>query len=165
MRLATLEDMFAYRLGAALTMEHDSLEMLADLERAASSQEVKAMFSHHAEETREQVENLHSIFERVGIEEKEKPSPTTKGLAHEGQALIEKVGVELRDVAALTAASGTEHFEIASYRSLISIGRALGLKDAIDLLASNLQQEEHTSKELEKMVKLVLADFAPTATP
>ncbi len=39
-------------------MEHESLSGLGDLEEAAVTSEVKRMFSHHADETRHQIENL-----------------------------------------------------------------------------------------------------------
>lgn len=161
MHLNTLDELFAYRLGSALTMEHDSLSMLGELERAAVSNEVTKMLRHHADETREQINNLTAAFAAAGFELKEKPSPTTKGLAQEGQALIGKVDDDLRDATALSAACGTEHFEIASYRSLITVGNALGMDDVCELLQANLEQEEHTSEELEKMIKLVVGELAP----
>jgi ferritin-like metal-binding protein YciE len=77
------QDLFNYQLGMALTMEHDSLDMLRELEMAAQSDEVKSLFSHHAEETEEQIANVERIFEILGIEKHEQPSPTTKGLANE----------------------------------------------------------------------------------
>lgn len=43
-------------------MEHESLSMLGDLEEAAVTPEVKQMFSHHADETRHQIENLEQVF-------------------------------------------------------------------------------------------------------
>ncbi|HLP23707.1 MAG TPA: ferritin-like domain-containing protein [Microbacteriaceae bacterium] len=156
MKLHSLESVLSYKLGVALSMEHDSLAMLGELESAASSAEVKHLFSHHADETREQIEHLEQVFERTGLEPKEKPSPTTKGLATEGSSLLEKVDEPFRDAVALSAAGGTEHFEIATYRSLISLSEALGQSAAVELLSSNLEQEEHTSTELERVLKEVL---------
>ena len=78
MHLKSIDELFAYKLGTAVTMEHDSLDMLALLEESAASAEVKEMFAHHADETREQIQNLTSVFELTGLELKEKPSPTTK---------------------------------------------------------------------------------------
>lgn len=153
MNLATTQDMFAYRLGAALTMEHDSLQMLGDLEKAARTDEVKGMFTHHAEETREQIDHLTQAFELAKLDLKERPSPTMKGLSEEGKMLLDKLDESLLDLGALSAASGTEHFEIAAYRSLITFGEMLGLMEVCTLLQQNLEQEQHTSEELEQMLQ------------
>lgn len=48
----------------------------------------------------------------------------------------------------LASALGNEHFVIASYENLINPVRAMGVSDAVKLLSSNLEQEQHTSEEL-----------------
>ncbi|MHB1235427.1 MAG: DUF892 family protein, partial [Microbacteriaceae bacterium] len=68
------QELFEYRLGSALTMEHDSLEMLGELEMAAQAAEIKKMFSHHADETRQQIANLERIFELLDLPENDSPS-------------------------------------------------------------------------------------------
>ena len=54
--------------------------MLGKLELAAKSPEVKQMFSHHAEETRQQIANLERIFQLLDLPTNDSPSPATKGL-------------------------------------------------------------------------------------
>jgi len=141
-------DLFRYRLGSALTMEHDSLDMLGELEMAAQSQRVKQMFLHHAEETKEQIQNLERIFELLGFEKSDEASPTTKGLAKEGSSLIRKSDPQLIDEVALSAALGTEHYEISAYQTLIASAKAMGQQEVQALLERNLEQEQHTSEEL-----------------
>jgi ferritin-like metal-binding protein YciE len=104
------QELFEYRLGSALTMEHDSLDMLHELETSARSDEIKKLFAHHAEETEEQIANLQRVFEVMGIEPNDSPSPTTKGLAKEGEAMIRKTDEALVDNVVLAAALGTEHY-------------------------------------------------------
>jgi ferritin-like metal-binding protein YciE len=153
----TPQDLFNYQLGMALTMEHDSLDMLRELEMAAQSDEVKSLFSHHAEETEEQIANVERIFEILGIEKHEQPSPTTKGLAKEGTSLVGKTDPSLIDNVVLSAALGTEHFEISTYETLIVASDAMGAPQVKALLEKNLEQEEHTSDELSSMAKKVAA--------
>ena len=38
------------------------------------------MFSHHAEETRQQIANLERIFQLLDLPTNDSPSPATKGL-------------------------------------------------------------------------------------
>jgi ferritin-like metal-binding protein YciE len=46
----TPSELFTYKLGSALTMERDVLEMLGKLEQEAQSEELRQQFRHHAEE-------------------------------------------------------------------------------------------------------------------
>ncbi|WP_022899973.1 ferritin-like domain-containing protein [Humibacter albus] len=141
-------ELLEYRLGAAVSMERDSLSMLGDLEEAAQSEDVKQMYRHHADETRQQSQNLDRIFEELQISAADQPSPTTKGIAREGSSLIRKSEPALLDMVTLSAALETEHAEIAAYQSMICTADALGLSNVVQLLTENLEQEEHTSKEL-----------------
>jgi ferritin-like metal-binding protein YciE len=151
----TAEELFHYRLGMALTMEHDSLDMLRELEMAAQADEVKTLFSHHAKETEEQIANIERIFGILNIPGSGEPSPTTKGLAKEGTALVRKTDAALLDNVVLAAALGTEHFEISAYQTLIASADAIGAAEVKGLLEQNLEQEKHTSEELARVAKTV----------
>lgn len=148
-RFTSPDELFRFRLGSAMTMEKDSLEMLGELEQAAQSEELKGMFQHHAEETRQQIDNLEKIYQLLGEQPDTSPSPTTKGLAKEGQSLISKSDPAVIDDVVISAALGTEHYEISAYRTLIAAAEAKGAKDVQHLLEQNLEQEVHTSQELE----------------
>lgn len=159
-RFDTPAELLEFRLGTALSMEHDSLEMLGELEEAAQSGELKGMFRHHAQETRQQIENLQRVFELLGITPDESPSPTTKGLAKEGRSLIRKTSDALLDEVVLAAALETEHVEIAAYETLIAMTNGLGAREVSSLLSENLEQEKHTSEELLTMVRALTRNAA-----
>jgi ferritin-like metal-binding protein YciE len=146
-----------YRVGSAISMEQDSLDMLGELEAAAQSEDIKQMFRHHADETRHQMKNLDDVCEELQISAAEEPSPTTKGLSREGTSLIRKSDASLLDSVTLSAALETEHTEIAAYQSLISLADALGLQQIVALLTENLDQEQHTSEELYSKLRTVSA--------
>ena len=149
-------DLLQFQLRTALTMEDDSLAALADLAKAARSADIKKMFRHHADETKEQVDNLKKVFVLLEFRETSAPSPSTKGISRQAGSLIERSAPKLRDQVVLSSALGNEHYEIAAYRSLIAGAMGLGLTDAVGLLTSNLDQETHTSEELEtELRKLV----------
>lgn len=156
MTLATPTELMHYQLRTALTMEADSLAALGDLAKGAKSKEVKDMFKHHADETKEQIENLHQIFTLLGLKDSTAPSPSTKGISKQAGSLIEKTAPKLRDQVVLSCALGNEHYEISAYRSLILPATALGAMEAVTLLQANLDQETHTSEELETMLAKVV---------
>ena len=146
--LTTADDLMLMQLRTALTMEADSLAALADLERAAKSADVKKMFKHHAGETKEQIENLHKIFEMLGMKATPAPSPSTKGISKQAGSLITKSAPKLRDQVTLSCALGNEHYEIAAYQNMIIPALAMGGDAIASLLQANLDQETHTSEEL-----------------
>lgn len=155
MSQTTLEsptDLLRFKLRTAMTMEEDSLAALGELESAARSQDVKKMFRHHADETREQIENLRQVFRLLEFPESTAASPSTKGISKQGRSLVERSAPALLDQVTLSAALGNEHYEISAYQSLILATRAQGAADAVALLSANLEQETHTSEEL--MAKL-----------
>lgn len=153
--LETPTDLLRYQLRTALTMEDDSLAALGELQAAAQSAEVKKMFRHHADETKEQIENLHKVFELLDFPDTTAPSPSTKGISRQAESLIGKTSDELLDQVVLSCALGNEHYEISAYQSLIIPVMAMGMTDAVQLLQANLEQETHTSEELHEMLQKV----------
>lgn len=142
------QELYQYQLGAAMTMEQDSLDMLEELERTVRSDEVRDLLVHHQQETKDQIQNLTQVFELLGSDVETSPSATTRGLMKEGRSLLGKTEPNLADYVVLNAALGTEHYEIASYQMLI-----VGAGDARDgqirsLLQQNLAQEEAASEKL-----------------
>jgi ferritin-like metal-binding protein YciE len=146
-----------YQLRTALTMEADSLAALAELAKAAKSKEVKDMFRHHSDETREQIDNLHKVFALLEFKDTSAPSPSTKGISKQAESLIAKSATKLRDQVTLSCALGNEHYEISAYQGLILPAAALGADDAVLLLQANLDQETHTSEELQSMLQKIVA--------
>jgi ferritin-like metal-binding protein YciE len=151
--LHTPDDLLHFQLRVALTMEDDSLAALGELASAARSSEIKKMFRHHAGETKEQIANLKKVFRLLELKETTAPSPSTKGIGKQAGSLIERSGPKLRDRVALASALGNEHYEISAYTSLIIPLEAMGATDAVALLRTNLDQEQHTSEELEAKLR------------
>lgn len=152
-RLGTPEDLIRYQLRSALTMEQHSLEALDELHTAARDKKVKKLFSHHADETREQIANLERVFELLGVKRTSAPSPATTGIKNQASSLLEKAEPKLHNQIAVMSALGNEHFEISAYSGLMMQADALGMNDAVELLQDNLDQEVHTSEELQSTLQ------------
>lgn len=155
--LTTPEELLHYSLRSTLTMENHSLEALAELKGAAKDRKVIKLFNHHEDETREQIDNLHKVFALLDLESSTAPSPATTGIKTQAAALLDKSDERLHDQVALMSAMGNEHFEIASYTSLVASTDALGVPEASKLLQANLDQEVHTSEELLSCLKEMLS--------
>lgn len=141
-RLTTPEEIFSFKLGSALTMEKDILEMLGDLEEHAQRAELKTLLHAHAEETKQHIANIERSFELLGEEIDDSPCPAIQGLAKEGKASIKKTDDSVVDAVILAGATETEHHEIAVYETLVTNAEARGAADVAQLLRQNLEQEK-----------------------
>lgn len=155
--LDTPTELFHFQLRTALTMENDSLAALEELTKAAKSAEVKKLFRHHADETRDQLVHLQKAFDAADLKASTAPSPSTKGISKQAASTLERSAAKLRDQVAVSCALGNEHYEIAAYRSLILPAQSLGLSDVAALLQANLDQEIHTSEELRTTLQKILS--------
>lgn len=147
-KLTTPEDIFSFKLGAALTMEKKVLEMLGDLEEHAQRKELKDLFRHHADETRHQITNIEKAFGLLGEEVDESPCPVIEGLEKEGKATIKKTDDTIVDAVLLSSAAETEHHEIAVYETLVTNAEARGAHDVARLLEENLRQEKEALEKV-----------------
>jgi len=150
-------DLLHFQLRTALTMENDSLAALGELTKAARSADIKKLFRHHADETKEQISNLQQVFRLLELKESTAPSPSTKGISRQAASLLERSAPKLRDQVALSSALGNEHYEISAYQALIVPTSAMGLPDVVALLQANLDQEVHTSEELQTTLQKIVA--------
>ena len=156
-KITTPDELLHLQLRTALTMEDHSLAALGVLASAAKSAEIKKMFRHHADETKEQIDNLHKVFALLDLEPTTAPSPSTTGISKQAESLIAKAGSNVLDQVVLSSALGNEHYEMSAYEALLIPVSKLGVADAVALLQSNLDQEVHTSEELRMNLERIAA--------
>jgi ferritin-like metal-binding protein YciE len=142
------QQLFTQKLGAALTMEQTVLEMLQKNEQEAQDDGLKQQFSHHRQETQQQVQNLQQAFQALGEQPQNQPCPAIDGLKTEAEQMIQQTSPQLVDSVLLGGAAETEHHEIAVYEGLITKAEAMGQNEIVDLLQQNLEQEQHTLQEV-----------------
>jgi ferritin-like metal-binding protein YciE len=149
-QISSPPELFTHKLGAALTMEQTVLEMLQKLEQTAKDPELKEQFSHHRDETEQQVSNLQQAFSALGEQAETQPCPTIDGLKEESEQMISQTSDELIDAVLLSGAAETEHHEIAVYESLLTQAEAFGEPEVTRLLQQNLEIEQHTLDEVKQ---------------
>jgi ferritin-like metal-binding protein YciE len=155
---------FRHKLGATLTMEETVVTMLLELEGKANSTELKDQLSHHRDETQGQISNLTQAFSALGKEPERKPCPVIDALEKEGKETLQQASPELYDAVILSGCAEVEHHEIAVYDGLITMADELDLDDVVALLKENLEQEEHTLKEVEKAFEQQAKELAERVT-
>jgi len=149
-KIESPEELFVYKLGAALTMEETILELLEKLQQEANDPSLRRQLQQHHKETQGQVDNLHRVFEALGEPIDRRPCPAIEGLEKEGDMLLKEVDDSLNDAVILQGVLETEHHEIAVYDGLIIMAEQMGDDDVIALLNENVEQEAAT---LEKAIK------------
>jgi len=147
-RLNTPQEAYNYKLGAALKMEQTVLDMLDKNAEEAQTEQVKQLFRHHQDETRQQIANIEQAFALFGWDVDTSPCPAIEGLDKEGRANARKTDDALVDDVLLQGAAEVEHHEIGVYENLIIHARAMGRSDVARLLEQNLEQERHTLREV-----------------
>ncbi|MGN6554043.1 MAG: ferritin-like domain-containing protein [Verrucomicrobiota bacterium] len=143
--MSDLRDTFIEELKDIYDAEKQITKALPKMAKAAEHEELRQAFETHLEETQGQIERLEKVFELFDEPAKGKKCKAMEGLVEEGKELISE---EEGDAAMICAAQKIEHYEIASYGSLISWARLLGEDEAADLLEETLSEEEQTDEKL-----------------
>jgi ferritin-like metal-binding protein YciE len=150
----TLEDLFHDTLKDIYYAERQILRNLKKLEKAASSEEMKAAFRNHRGETEGQIDRLQQVFEMIGKRAQGKTCDAIKGIMEEAEEIIEDYeGSDALDAGLLAAAQAIEHYEITRYGSLRTWANRLGLDEAAELLEENLAEEKKTDQLLTELAE------------
>ena len=148
----TLDDLFLDTLKDIYYAERQIVKTLPKMAKAAQSEELRAGFEQHLEETHGHVERLEQIFEMLGKPARGKTCDAILGITEEGKSIIEDFkGTIALDAGLVSSAQAVEHYEIARYGTLKAWAKQLGHNDAVKLLDATLQEEIATDKKLSQV--------------
>jgi len=132
--------------------EKQIYKSLPKLARAAASDQLRAAFEKHHDETEGHIKRLEEIFELVGKPARGKKCDAIEGILDEGQEIMQEYkGAPALDAGLLAAAQAVEHYEISRYGTLRTWAEQLGMPDAIKLLDQTLAEEKKTDETLSKL--------------
>lgn len=101
--------------------------------------------------------NLERVFSELGKEAQLETNEAAQGLVSEAQEGIQEAQSDaLRDAAIVSAVIKVEHFEMGSYRTLVSGAQLMGQTEIERLLRENMQQEEETARIAESSAEELL---------
>ena len=150
----TLDDLFLHTLKDIYYAEKQILKALPKMAKGAESDELKAAFQTHREQTQGQVERLEQIFELLGKPARGVPCEAIKGIIDEGTEIMEDFAdSEALDAGLIAAGQAVEHYEISRYGTLRSWAQELGLEDAVPLLEQTLEEEKKTDELLTQLAE------------
>ena len=149
MARTTVEDLFIHELSDVYSAERQITKALPRLSRASTNPKLKEAFDSHLEETRNQIERIDELVEAAGLKLKRMKCVAMEGLVEESKELIDEIEKgEVLDAALIGACQKVEHYEIASYGTLIAMATKLGMPEAAKLLADTLAEEKGADEKL-----------------
>ena len=160
----TLDDLFEETLKDIFYAENKILKALPKMAKAAQSDDLKAAFEKHLEETEEHVSRLEQVFEMIEVAPRGKKCEAIEGIIEEGADIMKEFkGAPALDAGLVSAAQAVEHYEIARYGTLKTWAEELGLKEAVKLLNETLAEEKKTDETLTKLAEQEVNQHAQAA--
>lgn len=150
----SLDDLFEDCLKDALWAENALIEALPLMIGNCTSKDLKDALQNHLKDTKKQSKTLKDVFKSIGVKAEEEKCDAMQGLLDEAEGILE--GTEpgyVRDAGIIAACRKVEHYEIASYETMIIYAKLLGHKEAKNLLQEVLKEEKQADKLLAQLAK------------
>jgi len=136
--------------------ENRLVKALPKMAKAANSEDLRAGFEGHLEETKGHVDRLEEIFDALDEKPTGKQCPAMAGLVKEGSETMEEdFEGAVMDAALIASAQRVEHYEIAAYGCVSTWAELLGQNDAAALLQKTLAEEKETDEKLSKLSETI----------
>ena len=157
MKLDSFETLYIEELRDLYNAENQLVKALPKMAKAASSPELQQAFEDHLEQTKEHIERLDEIFDKLDKKPSGKTCHGMKGLVEEGSEIMAEKGEDfVIDAGLIAAAQKMEHYEIASYGTVRTWAEMLGDDDAAELLQQTLDEEGETHKKLTELAEEIV---------
>lgn len=154
MKMQSLEDLFIDQLKDLHSAENQILKALPKMAKAAEAEELQGAFKEHLEQTRNHVNRLERIFEKLGVKPRGKKCKGMEGVIEEGKEVLEMDGdPAVLDAALIAAAQRVEHYEIAGYGCACTYANLLEEDEAANLLKQTLEEEKQTDEKLTQLAE------------
>ncbi len=152
--MKSLIHLFADQLQDAYSAETQLVKALPQMAQAANSEELKAGFEQHLQETKGHVKRLEEAAKLANVDYKGKTCAAMEGLIAEGKDIISmQADKQVKDAGLIAAAQKVEHYEIALYGCLCTWAEELGMSDVSQLLHETLEEEKATDGKLTELAQ------------
>ena len=163
MKVNTLQDLLVVELKDLYNAEQQMVKALPKMAKAAASDELRAAFEEHLEQTKGHVARIEKAFKQLDLPARGKKCAAMEGLITEGKELIEGYEADtVLDAGLIGAAQKVEHYEIAGYGTARTHAELLGHRALADLLEQTLEEEKTTNQKLTHLAESINAEAVPT---
>src|ERR1700674_2196200 len=147
-----LKHLYVEELKDLYSAENQLVKALPKMAKASTSEDLRAGFEEHLNQTKEHVARLEKIFKALGESPKGKQCKGMEGLIKEGAEMIEEdPAPEELDAGLISAAQRVEHYEMAGYGCVSAYAKLLGEDQALSLLRQTFEEEKETDKKLTQL--------------
>src|SRR4051794_16173275 len=148
----SLKDLFLMEVKDLYNAEKQLTKALPKAAKKASSPELKSAIEEHVRETEGHMNRLEQVFSMLGEPVKGRTCPAMKGILEEADEILgEKAEASVKDAGIIGAAQKVEHYEIASYGTIIQWAEQMGRDDIKQLLGQTLDEEKRTDQKLSEL--------------
>ncbi len=144
-----LRDLFVDELKDIYWAEKALVKALPKMAKNATTQGLVTALVNHLHETENHVSRLEEVFGLLGEKAVAKKCDAMDGLLKEGEGILEETEPgAVRDAGIILAAQKVEHYEIATYGTLVAFAGTLGEVKAAELLKETLDEEKNADATL-----------------
>lgn len=144
-----LRDLFIEELKDIYWAEKALVKALPKMAKNATTPTLITALLNHLEETENHVSRLEEVFSLFGEKAVAKKCDAMEGLLKEGEGILEETeSGAVRDAGIILAAQKVEHYEIATYGTLVAFAGTLGESEAAGLLQETLNEEKQADVTL-----------------
>ena len=150
MKIESMRDLFEIGLQYAYDIEQKLVKKgIPGMIKGATSPELRQALEQHLEETRTHVSRLEQVFQIAGLEADTEDDDVLDEMVSAAESIIGDIDASpLRDAAIIVSGNQVEHYEMATYGSLVAFAQQLGFRDAVGLLQQTLQEEKAADAKL-----------------
>ena len=146
-----LKELFIDELKDIYSAENQLIKALPKMAKAASSDDLRAGFEEHLDQTKEHARRIEEICTELGEKPTGKKCGGMEGLIGEGKEMMDEFEDDVLDAALISAAQRVEHYEIAAYGTVRTYAELLGHDRAVELLEQTLEEEKETDQKLTEL--------------
>jgi len=144
-----LKELFIDSLKDIYWAEKALTKALPKMSKNATSQNLIDAINEHITVTEGHVSRLEEVFNIIGEKASAKKCEAMEGLIKEGESILEETKQgPVRDAGIIAASQKIEHYEIATYGTLVAFAETLGEEEAANLLSQTLEEEKEADEVL-----------------
>ncbi len=159
--IVNLRDLLITGLMDMYWSENALLNAIPKMVKHATSSELATDLEVHLEETVDHVTRLDEVFELLNEKATSRICVAMEGLINEVDLILQEIEKgAVRDAGILAVAQKIEHYEIASYGTLINYAKTLGENASAYILKEILTEEEESFESLSELAEESINDKA-----
>jgi ferritin-like metal-binding protein YciE len=165
MEYKTLQNLYLLQLKDLYSAEKQLADSLPKMARAVTNKELKMALREHLEITKVQATRIEEIFKAYSSHPSGENCNSIECLIEEVEEMIEENGNnDVIDINLIGSCQKIEHFEIASYGSVITYAKGLGDDKAAEMLQLSLDEEYEMDNKLDKLAEDIINIYSKVNT-